>query len=57
MHLFGEFWGAYAICYAIGYMLWVRPRVQDKPYAFKANLAFYVSLVLLSTLKFLVALS
>ena len=50
MNAFANLWSAYAICYAIGYMLWVRPRVkQSKTW----DAVFYVSLVAFSTIKYL----
>jgi hypothetical protein len=53
MHLFDDLWGAFAVCYAIGYMLWIRPRVEGKPYSHTLNVVFYSSLVVFSTLRFL----
>jgi hypothetical protein len=50
MTRFAHFVASFIICYAIGYMLWVRPRYQSK----KLDLAFYLSLVALSTLRYFV---
>jgi hypothetical protein len=50
MEWFSSFWSAYVICYAIGYMLWIRPRLQSK----KWDMAFYASLLILSTVRYLV---
>lgn len=51
MQTFIQLWSAYAICYAIGYMLWVRPnamQVNKKAY----DVLFYLSLLVFSSLKF-----
>ncbi len=50
MQLFAQFWSAYAICYAIGYMLWVHPRLQSK----KWDITFYASLLIFSTVRYLI---
>jgi bacteriorhodopsin len=42
-------WSAYAICYGIGYMLWIRPRYQNKFY----DMIFFFSLIVFSTIKFI----
>jgi hypothetical protein len=49
MEFFANLWSAYAICYAIGYMLWVRPRIKGNQR--KWDLVFYISLVVFSTVK------
>lgn len=44
-----QLWNAYAICYAIGYMLMMRPRLKSK----KWDIVFYISLFVFSTLRYL----
>lgn len=42
-------WSAYAICFAIGYMLLIRPMMK---YSKKGDVAFYLLVVILSTMKY-----
>jgi hypothetical protein len=50
MNIFANLWSAYGICYAIGYMLFVRSRFKNPK---TADRYFYVSLLVLATIKFM----
>jgi hypothetical protein len=48
-------WSNYQICYAIGYMLFIRPYIQKSNFGYKKaiDIVFYTSLIVFSTIKFL----
>jgi hypothetical protein len=49
MALYVHVFSSYAICYAIGFMVFVRPRVRQP----LGDRLFYASLLTLATLRFL----
>lgn len=50
-------WTSYEICYAIGYMLLLRPviqkKVSNKIMKISIDYIFYISLIVFSTIKFI----
>ena len=55
MQTFLHLWNAYSVCYAIGYMLLVRPIIQKKNLTTDQkkciDYLFYASLLVFSTIK------
>lgn len=49
MALYVRLFSSFAICYAIGFMVFVRPRVRQP----LGDRLFYASLLLLATIRFL----
>ena len=45
-----EFISSYIICYAIGYMLWIKPNIVKHKKIF--DLLFYASLIVISTIRY-----
>ena len=55
MQTFLQFWSSFSVCYAIGYMLLVRPIIQKKNLSTNQkkciDYLFYASLLVFSTIK------
>ena len=45
-----EFISSYIICYAIGYMLWIRPMIENNKKLY--DIIFYISLIVFSTVRY-----
>jgi len=44
--------GSYLICYAIGYMIFARPYFTKRNWGNTADKIFYISLVVLATIRY-----
>ena len=53
MDFFSHFVSSYITCFAIGYMLWIKPKIINKKYIKKYDLIFSILLLLLSTFIFI----